>query len=71
MPANYLHGVETIEILQGPIPVREVKSAVVFLVGTAPVHETIPNGMSANDWYEQTVNNPILILRREDAEKGS
>lgn len=67
MPANYLHGVETIEILQGPIPVREVKSAVVFLVGTAPVHETAPNGVSSDDWYQQTVNNPILILRREDA----
>jgi phage tail sheath protein FI len=69
MPVNYLHGVETIEILQGPVPVREVKSAVVFLVGTAPVHTTIPTGMSANDWYNQVVNQPILVLSRDDAVK--
>ena len=69
MPANYLHGVETIEILQGPVPIREVKSAVVFLVGTAPVHLTVPNGMSSNDWYSQVVNQPILILSKDDAVK--
>lgn len=67
MPVNYLHGVETIELLKGPMPVREVKSAVVFLVGTAPVHLTKPDDISENDWYEQTVNNPLLILREEDA----
>ena len=66
MAVNFLHGVETIEVLKGPVPVREVKSAVVFLVGTAPVHETIPAGISATDWYAETVNNPKLILRRED-----
>lgn len=66
MPANYLHGIETIEILKGPIPVREVKSAVVFLVGTAPVHETKPADTPENAWYEETVNNPLLILKRED-----
>lgn len=65
MPANYLHGIETIELLKGPIPVREVKSAVVFLVGTAPVHQTIPTGVSADDWYAQTVNTPVLVLDRE------
>jgi len=66
MPANYLHGVETIEITKGPIPVREVKSAVIFLVGTAPVHITKPADVSEEDWYAQTVNNPVLVLRRED-----
>ena len=65
MPANYLHGIETIEILKGPIPVREVKSAVVFLVGTAPVHLTKPSDISETDWYAQTVNNPLLVLNRE------
>jgi hypothetical protein len=69
MAANYLHGVETIEILQGPVPVREVKSAVVFLVGTAPVHTTIPAGMSSDSWYNQVVNQPILILSKDDAVK--
>ena len=66
MPANYLHGVETIEIVKGPIPVREVKSAVIFLVGTAPVHLTKPADVSEDDWYAQTINNPVLVLRRED-----
>ncbi|MBP4049301.1 phage tail sheath subtilisin-like domain-containing protein [Chromobacterium violaceum] len=37
MAANYLHGVETIEVERGPRPVRTVKSAVIGLIGTAPV----------------------------------
>lgn len=37
MPANYLHGVETIEIERGPRPVRTVKSAVIGLIGAAPI----------------------------------
>ncbi|MEO1750722.1 phage tail sheath subtilisin-like domain-containing protein [Thiofaba sp. EF100] len=36
MPANFLHGVETIEIDKGPRPIRAVKTAVVGLIGTAP-----------------------------------
>ncbi|OLZ66765.1 phage tail sheath subtilisin-like domain-containing protein, partial [Chromobacterium violaceum] len=36
MAANYLHGVETIEVERGPRPVRTVKSAVIGLIGTAP-----------------------------------
>ncbi|MGO1000835.1 phage tail sheath subtilisin-like domain-containing protein [Lysobacter sp. CA196] len=36
MAANFLHGVETIEIERGPRPVRQIKSAVIGLVGTAP-----------------------------------
>lgn len=35
MAANYLHGVETIEIESGPRPVKAVKSAVIGLIGTA------------------------------------
>lgn len=37
MAANFLHGVETIEIERGARPIREVKSAVIGLVGTAPL----------------------------------
>jgi phage tail sheath protein FI len=37
MPANYLHGIETTEVEHGPRPIRVVKSAVIALVGTAPV----------------------------------
>ncbi len=36
MAANYLHGVETVEVQRGPRPVRVVKSAVIGLIGTAP-----------------------------------
>ena len=44
MSANYLHGVETVEVDRGPRPVTTVKSAVIGLIGTAPigpVNETI------------------------------
>lgn len=37
MPANYLHGCETITVYDGPRPVKLVKSAVTGLVGTAPI----------------------------------
>lgn len=37
MAANYLHGVETIEVENGPRPVKTVKSAVIGLIGTAPM----------------------------------
>lgn len=33
---NYLHGVETITLSKGPVPVTVVKSAVIALVGIAP-----------------------------------
>jgi phage tail sheath protein FI len=36
MAANYLHGVETIELAIGPRPIRVVKSAVIALPGVAP-----------------------------------
>lgn len=44
MAANFLHGVETIEINDGPRPVRLVKSSVVGLIGTAgsgPVNQNV------------------------------
>lgn len=37
MPANFLHGVETISLDKGPRPITVVKSAVVGLVGISPV----------------------------------
>lgn len=36
MAANYLHGIETLEVERGPRPIKVVKSAVIALVGTAP-----------------------------------
>ncbi|EBX1355421.1 phage tail sheath family protein [Salmonella enterica subsp. enterica serovar Okatie] len=52
MAANYLHGVETIEIETGPRPVKAVKSAVIGLIGTAPCGP---------------VNQPTLCLSESDA----
>jgi phage tail sheath protein FI len=52
MAANYLHGVETIEVNQGSRPVTIVKSSVIALVGLAPIG---------------TKNEPILVLSPNDA----
>ena len=38
MPASFLHGVETIEIEKGARTIKTVKTAVIGLVGTAPIH---------------------------------
>ena len=52
MAANFLHGVETIEIMKGPRPIRQVKTAVVGLIGTAPTG---------------AVNEPVIVLSTRDA----
>jgi phage tail sheath protein FI len=52
MAANFLHGVETIEINSGVNPVTIVKSSVIAIVGTAPLG---------------TKNTPILVLSPNDA----
>lgn len=39
MPEQFLHGVEIVEILSGPRPIRTVKSSVIGLIGTAPDSE--------------------------------
>lgn len=36
MPEQFLHGVEVVEIDNGPRPIRTVKSSIIGLVGTAP-----------------------------------
>lgn len=52
MAANFLHGVETIEVKNGGVPITVVKSAVVGLVGIAPAGP---------------VNEPVQILSSSDA----
>jgi hypothetical protein len=59
MPANFLHGVETIEITTGANPIVVVKTAVIGIVGTAPIYQCDP----AN----QTTNTPVLILNDQSA----
>ena len=61
MPASYLHGVETIEIEKGARTIRTVKTAVVGLVGTAPIQDV-------DDEYK-TINEPVLISSDVDAVK--
>jgi phage tail sheath protein FI len=61
MPASFLHGVETIEIEKGARTIRTVKTAVIGLVGTAPMEDV--------DAEFRTVNEPTLILNEIDAVK--
>ena len=39
MPASFLHGVETIEVTKGARTITTVKTAIVGLVGTAPIED--------------------------------
>ena len=61
MPANFLHGIEVLEVGSGPVPVAVVKSAVIGLVGSAPT------------WAVQSpatapaVNAPTLVSSALDA----
>ncbi len=59
MPANFLHGVETIEVTKGTKTIQTVKTAVIGLIGTAPINDV-------SQEYK-TVNEPVLITKEEDA----
>ena len=61
MAASFLHGVETIEITKGARKISTVKTAVVGIVGTAPLEDVA-------DEYK-TINTPTLILNEVDAVK--
>lgn len=52
MAANFLHGVETIEIESGSRAIQVVKSAVVGIVGISPTGD---------------VNTPVLVNNDRDA----
>lgn len=49
MAANYLHGIETLEVERGPRAIRVVKSAVIALIGTAPTGPVKKLTLSLND----------------------
>lgn len=59
MPANFLHGVETIEVTKGTKTIQTVKTAVIGLIGTAPINDV-------KESY-RTINEPVLITGEEDA----
>src|ERR1700687_5741685 len=61
MPANFLHGVEVIEVPNGPVPVTVVKSAVIGLVGTAPTWAVASPVVAA------ALNAPTLVSSALDA----
>lgn len=42
MSETFLHGVEVLEITDGPRPIRTVRSSVIGLVGSGDVHEDFP-----------------------------
>jgi phage tail sheath protein FI len=58
--SNYLHGVETVEYLVGPSQVQTIATAVIGLVGTAPIHTLV-------DATKASVNKPILITDDKEA----
>lgn len=62
MAASFHHGPEVIERRDVSGTVREVKSAVTFIVGTAPVHlvHTTPEARA------KVINKRLVIRRRED-----
>ena len=59
MPASFLHGVETIEITKGARTIQTVKTAVIGIIGTAPIDEV-------EEQYK-TINEPTLILNETEA----
>jgi phage tail sheath protein FI len=61
MPASFLHGVEVIEVANGPVPVSVVKSAVIGLVGTAPSWAVGPPSVAV------APNTPSLVSSALDA----
>lgn len=58
---DFLHGVETIEKSTVPAAVRGVKSAVVGIVGTAPIHHVAV--------ADRKTNEPVLLLSDVDDAK--
>lgn len=61
MPASFLHGVETIEITKGAKTITTVKTAVVGVIGTAPIENVAEEN--------RTINTPTLILNETEAVK--
>ena len=63
MPDYFLHGVEVVEIDNGPRPIRTARSSVIGLIGTAPeaMAPLLPMMMSAVSWVRpRTVKVPGL-----------
>lgn len=59
---GFLHGVETIEVTDGAKPIRGVKTAVIGLVGTAPIHHVAS--------ADQHIDDSVLVLGDVSAKKS-
>ena len=60
MPEQFLHGIEVVELDDGPRPIRTVKSSVIGLIGTAP----------EADAKKFPLDTPILIAGRRTEAAG-
>ena len=60
MPEQFLHGIEVVELDDGPRPIRTVKSSVIGLIGTAP----------EADAKKLPLDTPILIAGRRTEAAG-
>jgi len=56
MPASFLHGIETIEVDKGARTIQTVKTAVIGLIGTAPVD-------TVNEEYKNVLRLEGLLTR--------
>lgn len=54
MATDFLHGVETVTVTRGPRPIQTVRSAIIGLIGTAPLAD-------ADDF---PLNTPVLVNSR-------
>lgn len=69
MPETFLHGVEVVEISDGPRPIRTVRSSVIGVIGTAPdaqqeVKATLLTGVVGS-------NNALTFTSKLDGELGN
>ena len=60
MPEQFLHGIEVVELDDGPRPIRTVKSSIIGLIGTAP----------EADAKKFPLDTPILIAGRRTEAAG-
>lgn len=59
MSADFLHGVETIVVEKGARPIKGVKTAVIGLIGTAPMLDVAS--------ADRTLNSPVIVRSPVDA----
>jgi len=69
MPETFLHGVEVVEITDGPRPIRTVRSGIIGLIGTAPdsqqeVKASLLTGVAAD-------NNALTFTSKLEGELGN